>query len=80
VVDTFQGQLKSHVKCPDCPRVNVTFDPYMFLSVPLPLETIYQKVLHMVFGARVDPCVKHHFRWKWCSPAAAFLDKYRLSP
>ncbi len=38
IVDTMQGQFKSTVDCPDCPRVSVTFDPYMFLSVPLPTE------------------------------------------
>merc|ERR1719242_1875039 len=38
VVDLLQGQYKSKVCCPDCGRVSVTFDPYMFLSVPLPTE------------------------------------------
>jgi uncharacterized UBP type Zn finger protein len=36
VVDRFQGQLKSRLVCPVCPRVSITFDPFMFLSVPLP--------------------------------------------
>jgi ubiquitin carboxyl-terminal hydrolase 4/11/15 len=36
IVDKFQGQLKSKVVCPDCKRDSVTFDPFMFLSVPLP--------------------------------------------
>ena len=38
VVDLIQGQLKSRIKCPDCTRISVTFDPFMFLSVPLPTE------------------------------------------
>mmetsp|Transcript_17960 Transcript_17960/g.28371 ORF Transcript_17960/g.28371 Transcript_17960/m.28371 type:complete len:1182 (+) Transcript_17960:107-3652(+) len=38
IVDLFQGQYKSTVVCPDCPRISITFDPYMFLSVPLPTE------------------------------------------
>lgn len=38
VVDLLQGQYKSKVHCPDCGRTSVTFDPYMFLSVPLPTE------------------------------------------
>jgi hypothetical protein len=37
ILDTFGGQFKSTVKCPDCPRVSVTFDPYMMLSIPLPI-------------------------------------------
>jgi ubiquitin carboxyl-terminal hydrolase 4/11/15 len=36
IVDLFQGQLKSTVTCPDCSRISITFDPFMFLSVPLP--------------------------------------------
>ena len=38
IVDLLQGQYKSKVVCPDCGRVSITFDPYMFLSVPLPTE------------------------------------------
>eukprot|EP00484_Ammonia_sp_Unknown_P026685 CAMPEP_0197035046 /NCGR_PEP_ID=MMETSP1384-20130603/12943_1 /TAXON_ID=29189 /ORGANISM="Ammonia sp." /LENGTH=1182 /DNA_ID=CAMNT_0042465049 /DNA_START=2250 /DNA_END=5798 /DNA_ORIENTATION=+ len=38
IVDLIQGQLKSKVQCPDCARISVTFDPFMFLSVPLPTE------------------------------------------
>jgi ubiquitin C-terminal hydrolase len=36
VVDLFQGQLRSELKCPACANVSVTFDPYMYLGVPLP--------------------------------------------
>eukprot|EP00808_Paulinella_micropora_P025630 g80954.t1 len=36
IVDMLQGQLKSEVRCPDCSRHSVTFDPFMFLSVPMP--------------------------------------------
>eukprot|EP01130_Rhizamoeba_saxonica_P009576 TRINITY_DN3896_c0_g1_i1.p1 TRINITY_DN3896_c0_g1~~TRINITY_DN3896_c0_g1_i1.p1 ORF type:complete len:937 (-),score=208.84 TRINITY_DN3896_c0_g1_i1:51-2777(-) len=38
IVDNFQGQLKSTVKCPDCDRVSTTFDPFMYLSIPLVRE------------------------------------------
>jgi len=38
VVDLMQAQYRSELVCPDCGRVSVTFDPYMFLSVPLPTE------------------------------------------
>jgi ubiquitin carboxyl-terminal hydrolase 4/11/15 len=36
IVDKFQGQYKSRVACPKCDKVSITFDPFMFLSVPLP--------------------------------------------
>lgn len=36
VVDTFQGQFKSTVVCSTCKHVSVTYEPFMYLSVPLP--------------------------------------------
>ncbi|CAD5124901.1 DgyrCDS13151 [Dimorphilus gyrociliatus] len=36
VVDTFHGQLKSTLVCPKCSHVSVTFDPFCYLSLPLP--------------------------------------------
>ncbi|XP_077987451.1 uncharacterized protein LOC144442053 [Glandiceps talaboti] len=36
IVDTFQGQFKSTVICSSCDHVSVTFEPFMYLSVPLP--------------------------------------------
>lgn len=36
IVDVFQGQYKSRVECPECKRVSVTFDPFMYLSLPVP--------------------------------------------
>lgn len=38
IVDWYHGQLKSKLTCPDCDRVSVTFDPCMYLSLPLPME------------------------------------------
>jgi len=38
IVDLLQGQYKSKVKCPDCHRTSITFDPFMYLTVPLPTE------------------------------------------
>ncbi|XP_060069441.1 uncharacterized protein LOC132549520 [Ylistrum balloti] len=36
VVSTFQGMFKSTVICSDCNHVSVTFEPFMYLSIPLP--------------------------------------------
>jgi len=36
IVDLFQGQYKSTVVCPTCNKVSVTFDPFMYLTLPLP--------------------------------------------
>ncbi|KAK8757004.1 hypothetical protein V5799_000296 [Amblyomma americanum] len=36
VVDLFQGQYKSTVICPKCHKVSISFDPFLYLTVPLP--------------------------------------------
>ncbi|KAK8915991.1 Ubiquitin carboxyl-terminal hydrolase 9 [Platanthera zijinensis] len=36
IVDVCQGQYKSTLVCPVCSKVSVTFDPFMYLSLPLP--------------------------------------------
>lgn len=38
IVDTFHGLLKSTLVCPDCQLVSVTFDPFCYLSLPLPVK------------------------------------------
>eukprot|EP00249_Psilotum_nudum_P021021 c27938_g1_i1 orf=647-3565(+) len=39
IVDICQGQYKSTLVCPVCSKVSVTFDPFMYLSLPLPSTT-----------------------------------------
>ncbi|RWS04954.1 ubiquitin carboxyl-terminal hydrolase 15-like protein [Dinothrombium tinctorium] len=38
IVDTFHGLLKSTLVCPECELVSVTFDPFCYLSLPLPVK------------------------------------------
>lgn len=40
IVDLFHGQYKSVVECPTCKRLSTTFDPFMFLPLPIPNPTI----------------------------------------
>jgi len=47
IVDLFQGQVKSSLKCHDCGYVSYKFEPFMYLSLPVPEEskkdvTLYQ--------------------------------------
>ncbi|XP_059383662.1 ubiquitin carboxyl-terminal hydrolase 19 isoform X2 [Carassius carassius] len=51
VVDLFQGQYKSKLVCPVCSKVSITFDPFLYLPVPLPQK---QKVLSVFYFAK-DP-------------------------
>ncbi|TVU41427.1 hypothetical protein EJB05_14944 [Eragrostis curvula] len=36
IVDTCHGQYKSTLTCPTCCKRSVTFDPFMYLSLPVP--------------------------------------------
>jgi len=36
IVDEFQGQFKSTVKCSSCSTVSITYEPFMYLPVNLP--------------------------------------------
>ncbi|KAI9312465.1 hypothetical protein BX666DRAFT_1987680 [Dichotomocladium elegans] len=38
IVDLFQGQFKSRLTCHECGKISVTFDPFMYLSLPLPIK------------------------------------------
>ncbi|XP_068108746.1 ubiquitin carboxyl-terminal hydrolase 19 isoform X2 [Hyperolius riggenbachi] len=49
VVDLFQGQYKSKLVCPICAKVSITFDPFLYLPVPLPQK---QKVLTVYYFAK----------------------------
>ncbi|XP_068634547.1 ubiquitin carboxyl-terminal hydrolase 8-like isoform X1 [Aristolochia californica] len=40
IVDLCQGQYRSTLVCPICNKVSVTFDPFMYLSLPLPSTTM----------------------------------------
>ncbi|CAM9687090.1 unnamed protein product [Discosporangium mesarthrocarpum] len=35
IVDLFQGQLRSALQCQECGHQSVTFDPFMYLSLPM---------------------------------------------
>ncbi|KAJ7463408.1 hypothetical protein B0H11DRAFT_2052838 [Mycena galericulata] len=38
IVDLFQGQYQSTLVCPECHKVSITFDPFMYLTLPLPVQ------------------------------------------
>ncbi|XP_020626847.1 ubiquitin carboxyl-terminal hydrolase 4-like [Orbicella faveolata] len=55
IVDIFHGLFKSTLVCPDCSKVSVTFDPFCYLSLPLPVKK--ERSLD-VFLVRSDPLIK----------------------
>ncbi|XP_014513603.1 ubiquitin carboxyl-terminal hydrolase 9 [Vigna radiata var. radiata] len=48
IVDVCQGQYKSTLVCPVCEKISITFDPFMYLSLPLP-STVSRTMVVTVF-------------------------------
>jgi ubiquitin carboxyl-terminal hydrolase 4/11 len=43
ITDLFTGMYKSTVTCPVCDKVSITFDPFLNLTLHLPIENNWQK-------------------------------------
>uniref|UniRef100_A0A8C9TTT7 Ubiquitin carboxyl-terminal hydrolase n=1 Tax=Scleropages formosus TaxID=113540 RepID=A0A8C9TTT7_SCLFO len=52
IVDIFHGLFKSTLVCPECSKVSVTFDPFCYLTLPLPMKK--DRTME-VFLVRMDP-------------------------
>ncbi|KAI3412465.1 Ubiquitin carboxyl-terminal hydrolase [Psidium guajava] len=48
IVDVCQGQYKSTLVCPVCKKVSITFDPFMYVSLPLPSTTMRTMTLTVI--------------------------------
>lgn len=55
IVDIFHGLFKSTLVCPVCAKVSVTFDPFCYLTLPLPMKK--ERTLE-VYLVRLDPHAK----------------------
>ncbi|XP_072341135.1 ubiquitin carboxyl-terminal hydrolase 15-like isoform X7 [Scyliorhinus torazame] len=55
IVDIFHGLFKSTLVCPECSKISVTFDPFCYLTLPLPLKK--ERTLE-VFLVRMEPLTK----------------------
>uniref|UniRef100_A0A8C7TV74 Ubiquitin carboxyl-terminal hydrolase n=1 Tax=Oncorhynchus mykiss TaxID=8022 RepID=A0A8C7TV74_ONCMY len=52
IVDIFHGLFKSTLVCPECAKISVTFDPFCYLTLPLPMKK--DRTME-VFLVRIDP-------------------------
>ncbi|RCI10149.1 hypothetical protein L249_8413 [Ophiocordyceps polyrhachis-furcata BCC 54312] len=43
IADLFTGMYKSTLKCPECGKISITFDPFNNLTLPLPAENVWTK-------------------------------------
>uniref|UniRef100_A0A8C8S2H3 Ubiquitin carboxyl-terminal hydrolase n=1 Tax=Pelusios castaneus TaxID=367368 RepID=A0A8C8S2H3_9SAUR len=55
IVDIFHGLFKSTLVCPECAKISVTFDPFCYLTLPLPMRK--ERTLE-VYLVRMDPLTK----------------------
>ncbi len=74
ILDTFGAQFKSTVKCPDCSRVSITFDPYMIMSIPLPV-TEKTLTITMLFHDGKRPAQKVNVKGNRAGAVREFLGK-----
>lgn len=66
IVDLWHGLYKSTLVCPVCEVVSVTFDPFMDLSVPLPIKQTYIPFLRSVIpDGSIRVSIMFHGRAKW---------------
>ena len=54
IVDLFHGQFKSTIYCNYCKRISVSFDSYMFLSLPIPSGKYEINIKY--FGFDINNC------------------------
>ncbi|KAJ4847032.1 hypothetical protein Tsubulata_018065 [Turnera subulata] len=50
IVDVCQGQYKSTLVCPVCSKISITFDPFMYLSLPLPSTVTRSMTVTVFYG------------------------------
>ncbi|KAL7273702.1 hypothetical protein RUND412_003422 [Rhizina undulata] len=46
VADLFGGLYQSTLVCPECEKVSITFDPFMDLTLPLPVANFWSKEIY----------------------------------
>ncbi|CAA7059304.1 unnamed protein product [Microthlaspi erraticum] len=50
IVDVCQGQYKSTLVCPDCGKISITFDPFMYLTLPVPSSRTRSMTVAVFYG------------------------------
>ncbi|CAL0321065.1 unnamed protein product [Lupinus luteus] len=50
IVRVYQGQYKSTLVCPVCGNVSITFDPFMYLSLPMPSAVTRTMTVTVIYG------------------------------
>ncbi|KAM7367006.1 hypothetical protein PAMP_014935 [Pampus punctatissimus] len=69
IVDIFHGLFKSTLVCPVCSKVSVTFDPFCYLTLPLPMKK--ERTLE-VYLVRLAPLAKP-MQYKLTVPKVGYI-------
>lgn len=48
IVDLFQGQYRSTLVCPECNKISIKFDPFMYLTLPIPNKKMWRGLVYFV--------------------------------
>jgi ubiquitin C-terminal hydrolase/uncharacterized ubiquitin-like protein YukD len=59
IVDLFHGQYKSEITCPECNKISITYDPFMYLGLPIP--TGQSKLKFKFFPANSFKVIEYDF-------------------
>lgn len=85
IVDLFQGQLRSQLRCSRCSALSVKFDPFLHLTLPLPADDDALSLLDAVTSFCREEALDGDNSW-WCAHCgrhvAAWkkLDLWKLPP
>ena len=53
IIDLFHGQFKSKITCLDCKKTSITYDPFIFLGLPIPNKR-EQTIIKFFFGDKLE--------------------------
>ena len=73
IVDLFQGQYRSTLVCPECNKVSIKFDPFMYLTLPIPNKKMWRGQVYFV---PLDPSKPMH-KFQVQLPAGTTVSKLR---
>ena len=54
IIDLFHGQFKSMITCLNCKKTSISYEPYLFLGLPIPQFMKEQKIIKFFFGNKCD--------------------------
>jgi len=75
IVDIFEGQLRSQLTCCECGTSSSTFEPFRYLSVPIPSNHVDRVVLRIIFFGLPAPNRAPLARYAVCVPKNATVLK-----